>query len=186
VAPRPDAEHTWLTLYCMASQPQADADSLRFELQEATTTFRHQVALLIQAFGVIATVDSALLAYGFAQKESGILLVASMMPIVVLLIYFAIISGLIPVAYVAMRLERKLSMHEESLITTWVLTRDDLPFSALGGIDSLDDPTKRDALLNMVPLYLLKTQKGLALLGTFAAQLILFVASIVSYHFKFM
>jgi hypothetical protein len=106
----------------MTSERRADPDSLRLELQEATATFRHQVTILTQGFGVIATADSALLAYGFTQKDSGIFLVASMMPIILLIIYFANINGLISIAYVAMRLEKKLALNEESLITTWVLT----------------------------------------------------------------
>jgi hypothetical protein len=170
----------------MTDRHQADSDSLRLELQEATTTFRHQVNLLIQGFGFIATADSALLAYGFTQKESGILLVASMMPIVVLFIYFAIITGLIPIAYVAMRLEKKLSLYEESLITTWVLTRDDLPFPSVEAVDRFDDPALRSTAFNAMPWYLLKSKKGLALLGVFIAQLILFLISIIVYNFRFM
>jgi hypothetical protein len=99
-------------------------------------------------------------------------------------LYFGIIAGLTPIAYVGMRLERKLALHEESLITTWVLTRDDLPFSALGGIDQLDDPKIRNTVLNALPLYLLKSQKGLSLLVAFMLQLALFLISITVFHFR--
>ena len=77
---------------------RADAESLRLELQDATTAFRHQLALLIQAFGVLVTADSALVAYGFTQRQSGILLVASGVPIFILMIYFGIMAGLTPIA----------------------------------------------------------------------------------------
>jgi len=103
---------------CMSNQHEADTESLRLELQESTTTFRHQIAILTQVFGIIATADSVLLAYGFTQRQSGILLVASVMPIIGLIMYSAIMTGLVPITYIGMRLERKLALHEESLITT--------------------------------------------------------------------
>lgn len=87
----------------------ADPESLRPELQEAITTFRHQLGLLIQVLGVVVTADSALIAYGFAQKKSGIFLAASLMPLATAIIYFAVITGLIPIAYVILRLEKRLS-----------------------------------------------------------------------------
>jgi hypothetical protein len=164
----------------------ADPESLRLELQEAITTFRHQLGLLIQALGVIITADSILVAYGFSQRRSGILLVASLMPIAVVIIYFAIISGLIPITYVIMRIERELSLREESFMATWVLTRDDLPFKSMGNISKLDDPQIRESVLQAPPLYLFKDRKTLALLGAFIVQFTIFLISLTLYHYEFM
>src|ERR1700733_8642105 len=96
-----------------------DSESLRLELQEAIATFRHQISLLIQAVGFIAAAGSILLAYGFSQKLSSALLVASLMPLGILLSYYTIMTGLAPICYVAMRLEAKLSLFDEPLMTIW-------------------------------------------------------------------
>ena len=163
-----------------------DAESLRLELQEAITTFRHQIALLIQATGVIVTADSILLAYGFSQRQSGVLLVASLMPIAVLAVFFAIMTGLIPVSYVAIRLERKLSLHEAPFMLTWVSQRDDLPYSSLRELEDLDKPEIRDSILTTTPWYILKSRKALVLLGAFIIQLALVITSIAVFHYRFM
>jgi hypothetical protein len=82
------------------SDPQLpDAESLRLELQEAIITFRHQNAQLFQALGVIVTADAALLGYGFAQKLSVVLLVASLMPLAALSVYSTIMAWLVPICY---------------------------------------------------------------------------------------
>lgn len=51
------------------------------ELQEAIVTFREQITLLVQISGFLIAADSALIGYGFAQGQSIILLVASIIPI---------------------------------------------------------------------------------------------------------
>jgi hypothetical protein len=169
----------------MAGLPQAEPESLRLELQEAITTFRHQAALLIQALGVIITADSVLLVYGFAQKKSGIFLVASLMPIAVFILYFAIISGLIPIAYVIIRLEQRLSLPEEAGMTMWIRSRRDLPFRRIGQIEKLDDPKTRESAL-ATPLYLFGDPKALLLFGAFVVQFVIFLISIIVYHYRFM
>ena len=169
------------------SDPQPpDAESLRLELQEAIATFRHQLALLMQAFGIIVTADSALVAYGFAQKKSGILLVASLMPLAFLVLFLEIITGLTPVAYVARRLERKLSLHGEPLITTWVLARDDIPSASTEEMDKLANPKLRDSVVRSLSLHVLKSRKSQALLGTFIVQFSIFWISVGLYHYHFM
>lgn len=164
----------------------ADPESLRLELQEAIITFRHQTGLLIQVLGVVVTADSALIAYGFAQKKSGILLAASLMPLATGIIYFAVIAGLIPIAYVIIRLEKKLSLREEAFMTTWILTRHDLPFKSMRGIEEMDKPEIRQSVLQSPPLYLLKDPKMLALVGAFVIQFIVFLISLTVYHYRFM
>src|SRR5580693_6113065 len=120
------------------------AESLRLELQEAIATFRHQIAILVQALGITVTADSILLGYGFAQRLSSVLLVASLMPLAALFIYIQIMIGLIPISFIAMRLEWKLSLREDPFIGTWARMRRDLPFSSLVNIGELEDPKIRE------------------------------------------
>jgi hypothetical protein len=170
----------------MPDLQSADPESLRLELQEAIATFRHQVGLLIQVLGVVLTADSALIAYAFTQKKSGIFLAASMMPIATGIIYYAVITGLIPMAYVAIKLERKLSLGEEAFMTRWILARHDLPFRSIENIEDLDRPEIRHAVLESPPLYLLKDPKMLTLVGAFVIQLIVFIISLTVYHYALM
>jgi hypothetical protein len=168
----------------MPDLKRPDSESLRLELQEAITTFRHQTGLLIQALGFILTADSVLLAYGFAQRQSGVLLVASLMPIALLIVLIQFMVGLVPICYVAIKLERKLSLREEphlALVATFVQTRDDLPFSSLENIENADVPKVHDSVL-----VVLKSRKSLILLCAFAVQLCLVVISITVFHYRFM
>jgi hypothetical protein len=163
----------------------ADAEASRLELREALETLRSQAALLIQAFGVIITADSLLLAYGFAQRKSAILLVASLMPVTVFVIYFSIIAGYIPVAYVALRIEQRLHL-EDALMDTWLRQRYDLPFHKLAHFADLSEPEVRDDLLG-TPWYLLKGDpKGVFLFGAFLVQFAIFWVSLAVYHYPFM
>jgi hypothetical protein len=167
----------------MADTTAPSPESLRLELQEAITTFRHQNAQLIQALGVIVTADSVLLGYGFAQRKSIILLVASLMPLAALLVYVNQMTGLVPICYVARKLEEELSLDEVPLIKTWVKTRSDLP----AALSEFEDRERGQAALN-VPRsrYFWGNRTSQSLLGAFAAQIGLVVISLFVYHFHFM
>jgi hypothetical protein len=91
-----------------------ESESLRLELQEALTTYRHHTSLVIQAFGFIVAADSALLAYGFTQRVGAIFLIASLMPIVMLITVVEIMPRAAAAGYAALRLERSLLPNEES------------------------------------------------------------------------
>jgi hypothetical protein len=171
-----------LALGPMVDLKSVDPETLRLELQEAIITFRHQIGLLIQMFGIAVTADSALIAYGFAQQRSGIFLAASFPPIAVAVIYFAIITGLIPIAFAIMELERAFSLREEGFMTRWIMSRHDLPFRIL---------RKRGVVANAEalpsrPSYLIKDPKMLILAGTFAVQFFVFMISLTVYHYRFM
>ena len=169
----------------MADATPPSPESLRLELQEAITTFRHQTAQFIQALGVIVTADSLLLGYGFAQKLSSVLLVASLMPLAALYLYIITMTGLVPVCYVAIRLEQKLSLDDVPFIGTWVRERSDLPaaISDFGHLKDLQAPTPT---LNVRRWYFLRNITSRALLAGFALQISLVVISLFGYHFHFM
>jgi hypothetical protein len=175
-----------LYAWSMPARQPPDAESLRLELQEAITTFRHQHSLLIQALGIIVAADSVLVAYGFAQRKSGILLVASLMPLAMLILFIQVMTDSIPIIYIAIRLEQKLSLSEDSLVATWVRRRDDLPFTSIEEMDELDDPKVRDSVLQPPRLFLFKSQKTLILIGTLVVQFSIFLISVTVYHYRFM
>jgi len=168
----------------MADAKAPSPESLQLELQEAITTFRHQWAHLFQALGVIATADSLLLSYGFAQKLSSVLLLASLMPLAAWSTYVTIMTGLVPICYVAIRLEQKLSLHDVPFIGTWVKTRGDLP-AALSDFAHLED-LETLTTLNVPSRYFRKNLTSLSFLAVFILQISLVVISIFGYHFRFM
>jgi hypothetical protein len=170
------------------SDPQLpDAESLRLELQEAIITFRHQNAQLFQALGVIVTADAALLGYGFAQKLPVVLLVASLMPLAALSVYSTIMAWLVPICYVATKLEEKLSLDDYApFIRTWVNTRNDLS-SALNYFVRSKDRKVPDSTSNVPRSGPFRTNRtSWALLAAFAAQIGLVIISLFVYHFRFM
>lgn len=134
----------------MADKTPSD-ESLRLELQEAIATFRHQIVQLVQALGFSITANSVLLVYGFSQRLAAVLLAASLVPIATLFIYIQIMTGLLPICYVAIRLELKLSLRQDPFIGTWARMRKDLPFSSLANLTDLEDPNIRDSMLNVSP-----------------------------------
>jgi len=170
----------------VAHPKQPDPESLRLELQEAITTFRHQIALLMQGIGFVVAADAILLAYAFSQRLSGVLLIASFMPIAILLLFGQTMTGLVPVCYVAMKLERKLSLLEQPLIETWIKTRDDLPFSSTQDIDNVTDSDINAVLSSFLPWWVLKSRKSMLLLLIFAVQFCIFLVGLLCYHYRFM
>jgi hypothetical protein len=175
----------------MADAKAPSVESLRLELQEAITTFRHQNVQLIQALGVIVTADSVLLGYGFAQKLSSVLLVASLMPLAALSVYNTIMTALVPICYVAKELEKKLSLYDVPLIGTWVKTRDDLD-RAVNAFDRLKQQKEpgrqkqRRPRPNVSRWFFLVNPTSWALLAAFAVQIGLVIISLFVYHFHFM
>lgn len=170
----------------MEAQKRPDDESVRLELQEALVTFRHWTTQANQAASVVATGDALLIAYGFAQRLAGVLFVASVTPLLVLLIYLQIMGAVVPVINLAMRLERKLSIRKDSLAATYANVHLRPLVSRFGGAENLDDeklrgldqyPSKRHWLLKQIPVILYVAaiiQIGLAVL------------SLTVYHFRFM
>ena len=92
----------------MTGQGLPDDESKRLELREAITAFHSQLAMLVQALGIVITADVVLLAYGFTQRRSAIFLLASLLPIAMLVMFLETMTFLVPITYVALKLERSL------------------------------------------------------------------------------
>jgi|HubBroStandDraft_5_1064220.scaffolds.fasta_scaffold321965_2 hypothetical protein len=164
----------------MTDQRQPAAESLRLELQEAVASYRHATQLLTQGASFIATADSVLLAYGFSQRDSGILLVASLMPVFMLVIYIEVMTHVAPFIYIGMILERELKLEEAPLLGTYASARLAPLFSVVDGVKELDKTA-----LNSRTRWL-KMRAPLMTLVVFACQFTLFVISVVVFHYRFM
>lgn len=169
----------------MADEQAPSDESLRLELQEAITTFRDQWSRLNQELGIIVTADLALLSYGFAHKLAGVLLAASLMPLMALSAYTTTMTSLVPICYVAIRLEQKLSLHDVPLIGTWIKPRGDLPV-AIEDFAKLADSKPQDSTLIVPASYFLTNLAGLTIIAIFVSQIGLTVISIFVFHFSFL
>jgi len=136
--------------------------------------------------GFIATADSVLLAYGFAQKESGILLIASIMPLILLVSYLEIYLSTVPVIYVAISLEKELGLGDDALVRTFARTNLRDIYSAINTNSDLKASEALDSVVHNLRWTLLNKRPGHVLILIFIAQLGLFLVSIYSYHYRFM
>jgi hypothetical protein len=169
----------------MTDAESPSPESLRLELQEAITTFRHQWAQLLQGLGILVSADAILLGYGFAQKLSSVLLVASLMPLAALSGYITSMTALVPVCYVAIRLEEKLSLEDVPFVGTWVKPRGDLP-AAISDFARLANSESQNSTLKVPVSHFLKNLTSRTILVAFVLQIALVVISILGYHFRFM
>jgi len=170
----------------MTGQGSSDAESRRLELREAISAFHSQLAMLVQSLGIVITADVLLLAYGFTQRRSAILLLASLLPIAMLVMFLETMTILVPISYVAIKLERSLSLQEAPFIETYAQSRQGLFPTLLDGAKNLDD-LKAQGFVPKIPLRsLLKDRKTALLVAAFVAQLCLFVISLTVYHYRFL
>jgi hypothetical protein len=127
-----------------------------------------------------------LLAYGFSQKIAGVLFLASAMPVLVLLVYLLVMSAAAVIIITAVRLERELSIHENSLAVTYAKLHLEPMLSRFGSIETLTDGELLSITQNLS--YRLWSRKSIPLIlyAAIAAQVILALVSLTIYHYRFM
>jgi type IV secretory pathway VirB3-like protein len=159
-------------------------ESLRLELQEALSTYRHWVAQLTQVTGFFVAADVVLVSYGFSQRLAGILLVASGLPMLILVMYMVVGSIATPFVDLVLRIERRLLIKKDSLGATYVHTYFRSTSPTVGSrIEDLNDEEVRhlnlkwDSLWSPIPI--------IAYVAT-AGQIGLFVLSLTVFHYRFM
>jgi hypothetical protein len=170
----------------VASSPSPDAESRRLELQEAIVFIRHQTMLGAQAAGVVLTANTLLLAYGFAERVAGILLIASTMPLLVQGTKIFLVEGSLPFFYTALVLERELALDTAPLIGTLALKALKPVTSILGDDCDVSGTAARDAVLGIPLRAWLRGRLSMTYYCCSAAQLLLFIVSIAVYHYRFM
>jgi len=89
-----------------------DRDALRVELQEALGSVRHWQMLSVQAAGFIVAANVVLIGYGFSQKEAGMFLLASTLPVILLAVHLAGISSSTNQIALAIQIEDELHIRE--------------------------------------------------------------------------
>jgi hypothetical protein len=170
----------------MADLAHPESESLRVELREAITSYRLQASLLTQITGFLAAADSLLIAYGFSQRISGILLVAGVMPLILIASYVEISASIVPLIYVAITLEQKLQLRDAPLTKLYVQTYIRGPFANLAKDIDMADQSVRESMLGLPRRTWLNSRIVYTTWAIFAAQISLFLISLLSYHYRFM
>jgi hypothetical protein len=168
----------------MVTPEAPENESLRIELQEALVSYRHWSSQFTQATGFLITADVVLLSYGFSQRSAAILLVASVVPLVVLVYYMAIDSFIRPLITLILSIERSLLIQKDSLGA--VIARTYLVKITPGLGSRIEDLTneevrhlnfKREPLRSAVPI---------ALCAATLVQIGLSVLGLTVFHYRFM
>lgn len=171
----------------MPDLTEPENESLRLELKEAIGAFQIQASLIVQTAGFFIAADTLLLAYGFSQRRSGIFLLASFMPPVMLAVYIFLRIDSISVIYVAMMLEEKLNLRDIPLVGTLARIRMKSVFKVLDGTDMpMADPRSRELLLERATRKYLWNDSATRLLCLVTLlQIGFFLLSLLLFHYPF-
>ncbi|WP_328452000.1 hypothetical protein [Amycolatopsis sp. NBC_00438] len=121
---------------------------LRFELQQAYDTIRHQATLLAQGVGFLIALDALLVGYGVAQGKGILLILASAIPLAMLFVIRLALSHAAPLALVALRAELTLRRGTDGLVATYLKTRLAGLYREIEKVSVSDDPIVRVEKLN--------------------------------------
>ena len=166
----------------MVTPEAPDNESLRIELQQALETYRHWISQLTQASGFFITADVALASFGFSQRLAVILLVASTLPMIILVEYTVIGSAASPLINLALRVERRLLIRKDSLAATFARAQFGM-IPAVSHIEDLNDEEVRHLNLKWEPRW---SAIPIVLYAATAVQLGLFALSLTVFHYQFM
>jgi ribosomal protein S18 acetylase RimI-like enzyme len=98
----------------------ADPEALRIQLQQAIEMIRSGMTLTTQSLGFFITADTLLTAYGFSQRNSGIILLAALTVIGMFVVLWRGAWIMYPAAYVAMCAERMLLPGQVTLVNAYM------------------------------------------------------------------
>lgn len=168
----------------MVAPKSPENESLQLELQEALVSYRHFSSQFTQATGFLVTANVALISYGFSQRFAAIILMASIMPLVIL-VYFNIVGSFVaPLIELILRVERKLLIREDSIGAIVARTNLGRMTPAIDGrIEDLTDDEVRRITFKWAST---GTWIPIAIYVLAAAQIALFVLSLTVFHYRFM
>jgi hypothetical protein len=98
----------------------SDPDALRLELQEALGSVRHWQMMSVQATGFIVAGNVVLIGYGFTQKQAGMFLLGSVLPVILLALFIITVSAEAGLIVLSLRIEQELHIRKKhSLARTY-------------------------------------------------------------------
>jgi hypothetical protein len=132
------------------------------------------------------TGDALLVSYGFSQKLAGILFVASALPLLFASVLLQMTSAAARLIILALRLERKLMIRENSLAATYARTHLRPLVAGFASIEALSYDDLLSLSQNLSMRRLLSKRIPMLLFLATTAQITLAVVSLVIYHYRFM
>jgi hypothetical protein len=136
--------------------------------------------------GFIATGDVLLISYGFSQKLAAILLLASVFPVIILLMYLLLGSMNISLINLMLRIERKLLIREDSLAAMFLRDQLESIAPAVGATEELSDEEVRRLNLSLSRRKWIRTPVPIVLYTASIAQVGISVLSLTVFHYRFM
>lgn len=136
--------------------------------------------------GFIATGDVLLISYGFSQKLAAILLLASVFPVVILLLYLLLGSANISLINLMLKIERKLLIREDSLAAMFLQDHLDSVARTDRAIEELSDEEVRRLNLSLSRRKWIRTPVPIVLYAATIAQVGIFVLSLTVFDYRFM
>jgi hypothetical protein len=168
----------------MVSPDGPDDESLRIELQEALVTYRQYISQLVQANGIFVAADVALVSYAFSQRIAVILLVASALPVLMLVSYILTMPIGGELIDLVLRIERRLRIRKDSLGAALARTTPGKVIPAVGShIEDLDD--EEVGHLNLRWKSRWAALPIVYYVGT-AIHIVLFMLSLTVFRYRFM
>lgn len=162
-------------------------DARHVQLQQAIETLRFQAGLLVQFYGFLIAVDALLVGYAISQKQAAFYLLAVSAPMLTMMASWVILVHAIPVAYVAIQLERRLLPDEDTVTVTWVRSRFPAVYRQITAALEAADAYERDRLVRRrVTLRDISNRIVLLVLADIAAHVVLFVVAVAVFHHKVM
>jgi hypothetical protein len=99
-----------------------DPEVARLHLNRCTELYQFYTTLLFQGVGFLVAADVVLLGYGLTQRKSVLLLIATLMPLTMLILRIEVGKNTLACAYVALRWEDELSPGVETATRTMLAT----------------------------------------------------------------
>lgn len=132
------------------------------QIEQAMETYRTQISLLIQIMIVLVIADVTVVGYSISTQISGILLIGSLFPIMILYAIYTIHRKMLPALYTAVSLEHRYGGSDvDWLASTFLSTTISTEYVAtLKTISSIQDPIERIERLRGVPIVFLGSGKG--------------------------
>jgi len=164
-----------------------DDETIRAQMQHGYEALRSLAALAIQMCGFLIAANAVLLGYGLSQRHGGFLLVASVFPLLVLVLGALVVKNGFPMVYVALRAERHLAPDADTLCTTYLALR--VP-GLLARINAILDAGDPDAVASMrslmSPRHVLRFRSSgvLILASAWFSQLALFVIALWFFDYR--
>jgi hypothetical protein len=116
---------------------------LDLQLSSAIQQYQFFFGQLIQSIGFLVAADALLLGYGINSHASGALLLATLMPLFMLLVRIEFGRNALVAAYVAIQLERQLGISADTLMSTQIAARFPTAYAHLTKIINIEDPAVR-------------------------------------------